>query len=85
MPTISVKSTPVRTPTKLRVTKLIERAGLTNTFAINSFLSITAAVLFVASQTSLKSVIPLLPLISLKNGSTTVSYTHQTLPTNREE
>ena len=38
--------------------------------AMNSFLSMTAAVLFVESQTTLKSVIPLRPCISLKKGST---------------
>ena len=73
MPTISVKSTPVLTATKLSVTKLIERAGFTKTLAMNSFLSITAAVLLVESQTSLKSVIPLLHLISLRKGSTTLT------------
>ena len=41
--------------------------------AINSFLSITAPVLFVSSHTTLKSVIPRRPCISLKNGSTTLT------------
>ena len=47
----------------------MERAGLMNISALNSFLSITAAVLLVASATTLKSVIPLLPLTSLSTGS----------------
>ena len=37
--------------------------------ALNSFLSITAAVLLVASATTLKSVIPRLPFTSLSTGS----------------
>ena len=51
------------------MTKLIERAGLIKISALNSFLSITSGVLFVASATTLKSVIPRLPLTSLNTGS----------------
>src|SRR5210317_2293804 len=45
-------------------------AGLMKISAINSFLSITSPVLLVSSHTTKKSVIPLLPCTSLKNGST---------------
>ena len=38
--------------------------------ALNSFLSMTSPVLFVSSQTTKKSVIPLRPCTSLRNGST---------------
>ena len=69
MPTTSWKSTPVLTATKFSVTKLIDLAGLIKISALNSFLSITAAVLLVSSATTLKSVIPLRPLTSLKTGS----------------
>ena len=41
-----------------------------NISAINSFLSITSPVLLVSSHTTKKSVIPLLPCISLRKGST---------------
>ena len=70
MPVTSSNSTPVLTATKLSVMKLMERAGLMKILAINSFRSITAAVLFDSSQTTLKSVIPLRPFTSLKTGST---------------
>ena len=45
-------------------------AGFTKISAMNSFLSITSPVLLVSSQTTKKSVIPLLPCTSLKKGST---------------
>ena len=50
--------------------KLIERFGLIKISATNSFLSIISPVLFVSSQTTEKSVIPRLPWISLRKGST---------------
>ena len=70
MPTTSSKSAPVLVATKFNVMKLIERAGLMKIVATNSFLSITEAVLFVSSQTTLKSVRPRRPFTSLSRGST---------------
>lgn len=49
--------------------KLIDLFGLTKMSALNSFLSMTAAVLFEVSHTTKKSVTPRLPCTSLKNGS----------------
>ena len=45
--------------TKVRPIKLIDLAGLMKMSATNSLLSMMAAVLFVSSQTTLKSKIPL--------------------------
>ena len=55
----SEKLTPVLVATKVRPMKLIERAGLIKISALNSFASITSGVLFVSSQITTKSVIPL--------------------------
>ena len=51
---------PVLVATNVRPIKLIDREGLMKMSAINSLLSMMAAVLFVSSQTTLKSKIPLL-------------------------
>ena len=59
LPTTSLKETPVLVAVTVTVTKLIERVGLRNSSATNSFLSITSGVLFVSSQTTKKSVRPL--------------------------
>src|SRR6056300_132599 len=48
----------------------MDLAGLTKISALNSFLSMTSPVLLVSSHTTKKSVIPLLPLTSLRKGST---------------
>jgi hypothetical protein len=49
---------PVLVATKVRPIKLIDLDGLIKMSATNSLLSITAAVLFVSSQITLKSNIP---------------------------
>jgi hypothetical protein len=51
---------PVLVATNVRPIKLIDREGLMKMSATNSLLSMMAAVLFVSSQTTLKSKIPLL-------------------------
>ena len=50
--------------------KFIDLFGLTYTSATNLFPSMTAGVLFDASQTTLKSVIPLRDFTSARKGST---------------
>ena len=67
--TTSENSTPDATATKLRLMKLIDLLGLIKISPLNSFLSMTDGGLLVPSQTTLKSMIPLLDLTSLKNGS----------------
>ena len=49
---------PVLVATNVRPIKLIDLAGLMKMSATNSLLSMMAAVLFVSSQTTLKSKIP---------------------------
>ena len=50
--------------------QLMLLAGFTKMSATNSFLSITSPVLLLASAITLKSLIPLRPCMSLRNGST---------------
>ena len=50
--------------------KLIDLAGLTKMSALNWLASIMSGVLFVSSQTTTKSVIPLFDLTSRRYGST---------------